>query len=243
MVSEYPLDEKETIIENPDVFLYQHSIITFVSGNPQNEQVNELLSLIPLHRMIIIPNEEWVKALKAKFSFRLIEKKNSRWKLSSSQLSIDNVASYIKTIPEGYTLEKINEKNAGLFLGLLKDEILGLFDEGEFLEKGFGYCIRSGDDIVCAAATGHPPYNQAFEIQVVTDKKHRKKGLATIACAALIKYSLEHGFKPQWDAANKPSVKLAEKLGYTDPIAYNIYFHTVLPLVILRKTRINVLIY
>ncbi len=36
-------------------------------------------------------------------------------------------------------------------------------------------------------------------------------------CAHLIEYSLENDYDPRWDAANKPSVGLALKLGYTDP--------------------------
>lgn len=231
-------------IDKPDILLYHHSFINFISGNPHNEHVKELLSLIPPHKMIFIPNEEWVKALKDNFGFKLIEKKDSRWKLSSTQLSIDHVSNLAKTIPEGYTLEKIDGMNADLFTDTFKEAIFDLFGSAElFLEKGFGYCIRAGDTIVCAAATGDSPYEQAFEIQVMTDKQHRKKGLATIACAALIQYSLENEFKPQWDAENEPSVKLAEKLGFTDPIAYSFYFHAKLPVVILRKTRINVLIY
>jgi len=126
----------------------------------------------------------------------------------------------------------------------LIEAILGLFDSKElFLKKGFGYCLRDGNTIVCAAITGHPPFKNAFEIQVNTDRKYRKKGLATVVCAALIKDSLENGFKPHWDADNKPSVNLALKLGYTNPVPYGYYFHTTLSAIILRKTRMNRLIY
>jgi hypothetical protein len=54
---------------------------------------------------------------------------------------------------------------------------------------------------------------------------------------------LENGIEPCWDAENKNSAKLALKLGYTDPEPYSYYFHTKLPIIILRKLKINRLIF
>ena len=45
-----------------------------------------------------------------------------------------------------------------------------------------------------------------------------------ISCAKLIEYSLQQGLVPHWDADNKPSAKLAKKLGFTKPEKYNAYF-------------------
>ncbi|MHA2073571.1 MAG: GNAT family N-acetyltransferase [Candidatus Hodarchaeales archaeon] len=273
MIQEYPLEKRTTIlphfgdhtkldliikafitegwgkifvdsIEDPKVLLFQHDFFNFLSGNPNNENLEELLSHIPRHKIIILPNEEWAKALKKHFRFKFVKKKNSRWKLSSTDLDLAYISKLEGKFLKGFTLEKIDENNAELFTGELKGEIFDLFDSKElFLKKGFGYCLRDGNTIACAAATGHPPFENAFEIQVITDRKYRKKGLATVACAALIKYSLENGFKPHWDAANKPSVNLALKLGYTNPVPYGYYFHAILPVILLRKTRINRLIY
>jgi RimJ/RimL family protein N-acetyltransferase len=231
-------------MDEPKILLFQHDFFNFLSGNPNNEFLEELLSKIPPHKIIILPNEEWAKSLKKHYGFKFVEKKDDRWKLSSIDLDLVHISNLAGKIPTEYTLEKIDENNVELFTGELKEEIIGLFDSKEiFLKKGFGFCIRDGDTIACAAATGHPPFENAFEIQVITDKKYRKKGLATVACAALIKYSLENDFKPHWDAANKPSVKLALKLGYTNPVPYGFYFHAILFVALLRKTRINKLIY
>lgn len=231
-------------IENPKILLFQLDFVNFVSGNPFNKQITELLSLIPPHKMIFVPTEEWAKILKNHFGFKFVEKKESRWKLFSSQLDINHISNLAGSIPTGFTLEKIDSANAELFTAELKGEIFELFGSKElFLEKGFGFCLREDVTICAAAATGHPPYKKSFEIQVITDRKYRKKGLATVACAALIKYSLENGFKPHWDAASKPSVNLALKLGYTNPVPYGYYFHAILPVILLRKTRINRLIY
>lgn len=273
MIHEYPLEKRTTIlpyfgdhtkldlainafivegwgkvfvdsIHDPKILLLQYSYFNFLSGNPNNDHLEELLSYIPRHKIIILSSEEWVKALKKHFGFRFVEIKNSRWKFSSNDLKITHISKLAENTSTGFILEKINESNLGLFAGELIGAILGLFGSKElFLKKGFGYCLRDGSTIVCAAITAHPPFKNAFEIQVNTDKEYRKKGLATIVCATLIKYSLENGFIPHWDADNKPSVNLALKLGYTNPVQYGYYFHSTLPIIFLRKTRMNRLIY
>ena len=123
---------------------------------------------------------------------------------------------------------------------MMKEYIFSLFGTSEeFLRKGFGYCIMHDQKIICAAATSHPPVENAFEIQIVTRKEYRRQGLATIAAAYLIEYSLENRYDPRWDADNETSAKLAEKLGYSNPVPYKIYFRARLPVVILRKLKIN----
>ena len=47
-----------------------------------------------------------------------------------------------------------------------------------------------------------------------TREDHRRKGLALCCAAQLILSCLEKGKYPSWDAANRASVALAEKLGY-----------------------------
>jgi RimJ/RimL family protein N-acetyltransferase len=126
---------------------------------------------------------------------------------------------------------------------MMQDYIFTLFGTSEeFLKKGFGFCIMHDQKVVCAAATAHPPVDHTFEIQIVTRKEYRRQGLATIAAAYLIAYSLENGYDPKWDADNETSAKLAEKLGYSNPVSYKIHVRAKLPVVILRKLKINNLI-
>ncbi|TFG30915.1 GNAT family N-acetyltransferase, partial [Candidatus Thorarchaeota archaeon] len=88
-----------------------------------------------------------------------------------------------------------------------------------------GFCIKHEGKVVSIAST-FTPFIDEFEIQVMTndDSRYRRKGLATVVSAALLVYALEHGLVPQWDAANESSVKLAKKLGYTNPIKWNSFY-------------------
>ncbi len=60
-------------------------------------------------------------------------------------------------------------------------------------------------------------------LQKVMGADERRKGLATIACAALILRCLDEGLYPSWDAQNMNSVHLAEKLGYEFDHEYTAY--------------------
>lgn len=54
----------------------------------------------------------------------------------------------------------------------------------------------------------------------------RRKGLASVCGAKLILECMKRGLYPSWDAQNKGSVALAEKLGYHfshEYVAYEIF--------------------
>lgn len=53
-----------------------------------------------------------------------------------------------------------------------------------------------------------------IEIEIDTKEEHRRQGLAYACGAKLILECLNKGWYPSWDAQNKWSVALAEKLGY-----------------------------
>jgi predicted GNAT family acetyltransferase len=95
----------------------------------------------------------------------------------------------------------------------------------EFLKHGFGFCIKHGEKVVSMAST-FTPYDDEIEIEIDTcnSPEYRRKGLATVAGAALVEYALEKGLTPNWDAQTPISVELAKKLGYSNPQPYEAFF-------------------
>ena len=53
-----------------------------------------------------------------------------------------------------------------------------------------------------------------IEIEIDTREEYRRKGFAYVCGAKLILECLKRNLYPSWDAHNKGSVALAEKLGY-----------------------------
>ena len=70
------------------------------------------------------------------------------------------------------------------------------------------------DDRIVSGASSYTSYKEGIEIEVDTVPDERRKGLATIVCAALILRCLDDNLYPSWDAQNINSVHLAQKLGY-----------------------------
>lgn len=89
------------------------------------------------------------------------------------------------------------------------------------LQATFGIMILKDDAVVCEAATGAPTHGR-IEVGVATAEAHRQRGLATIACAALIDLCETQGYTTWWDCAtqNVASVRLVRRLGYHNEQEY-----------------------
>ena len=57
-------------------------------------------------------------------------------------------------------------------------------------------------------------------MSLYVDEPYRRKGMATALSAHLLRWCLEHGADPHWDAANPESCALAIKLGYKSAGSY-----------------------
>ncbi len=92
----------------------------------------------------------------------------------------------------------------------------------EYAELGLGAVIRKGHEIV-SGASSYTRYREGIEIEIDTKEAYRRKGLAYVCGAKLILECLERNLYPSWDAQNKWSVSLAEKLGYHFSHEYEVY--------------------
>jgi len=102
----------------------------------------------------------------------------------------------------------------------------------QYKEYGLGVCILTGGEVV-AGISSYSGYGRrsdenlgchgGIEIEVVTREDYRRKGLAYIGAARLFLECDKRGLYPNWDAANKMSVGLAEKLGYHFSHEYVVY--------------------
>ena len=105
---------------------------------------------------------------------------------------------------------------------MTRDFVSPFESKEKYLELGRGMVILKDGKIV-AGASSYTRYKEGIEIEVDTVEAERRKGLATIVCAALILRCLKEGLYPSWDAQNMNSVRLAEKLGYEFDHEYVVY--------------------
>ncbi|MDN4620519.1 GNAT family N-acetyltransferase [Paenibacillus sp. PsM32] len=130
-----------------------------------------------------------------------------------------------KTLPPGYSLQKINE--AVIHKSRLFDE--KYYREywnsiSNYVTNGFGYAIIYKDEVVCEC-TSIFANKWSVEIDIQTDTNHRGLGLASIAAKAFIEHGLNQEQKVIWDCtlSNTVSYQLALQLGFEHVHTYNLW--------------------
>ncbi len=129
------------------------------------------------------------------------------------------------TLPEGLRIEPIDRQlyYQVMNTGWAVDFCSQFRDAEEFLREGIGFVCLLNDEIV-GGASSYIRYSSGIEIQVETRPDCRRVGIAAACCARLILTCLEKGLYPSWDAANRASVALAEKLGYREKGPYPVWY-------------------
>jgi len=196
--------------ESPASAMAYVGCFAFYAGVPDKELVIHK----PEGFVIMVPqNKAWEACIEvcfpeAKKVIRYAIKKDTRFDKK-------RLRSMVAELPDGYELKEIDERLYDMCLsGPVTKDFVSSFDSKEkYLEIGRGMVILKSGRIV-AGASSYTGYKEGIEIEVDTAEEERRKGLATVASAALILRCLEEGLYPSWDAQNMNSVHLAEKLGY-----------------------------
>lgn len=136
---------------------------------------------------------------------------------------INTIPKANQSIPKGYQLRKVDKTIWNRMLqdkyeneDLLKIRLLeSWYSFDEFMNKSVAYCTILDNRIV-AVLVGTASFNKVIAIDIETEEKHRRMGLAYAMAIEFIADCLKKGYIPQWDCveSNPSSYKLAEKLGF-----------------------------
>ncbi len=192
----------------------------FYAGEPSRE----LILAKPAGFLILVPqNEQWAALIEACFPGRC--KRMTRYAIKKdTQFDTGRLLALAQTLPQGYELRRID---GTLYDRCLEAEwsadFVSVFgSKKDFLEKGLGI-VALKDGELAAGASSYSRYREGIEIEVDTRQDQRRLGLATACCAKLILECLDQGLYPSWDAQNRISMHLAEKLGYEFSHKYPVY--------------------
>jgi len=210
-------------IDSPTVAKLQLNILNFIVGDSDGDSAKELLQTIEPMQPLFVP-DDWIDLITEEWGDRLGTQK--RTLMSPDSLDIKYLRELRDRLPEEYKIERVDFEIAKKLDKGVHKHIAMFFDgSADFAENGISFCVKHENKVISIAST-YTPYTNKFDVQVDTidDHHHRRKGLATAVCAALMVYALEHDVVPHWDAANDASVQLALKLGYTDPYEWNLFY-------------------
>lgn len=211
--------------ERPTVAQVLVGDFVFYAGNPHAKQAEALLQNLPENILAIVHTDEWKNRIET-FHKGTIEKiQRYRFKKNVEDLDRNHIEKFLSSLPEGYELKKIDASLAmESSLHEISEDFTGQFNSiDDYINRGLGFAILYDGKVACGASS-YSIYDKGIEIEIATHHEHRRKGLATVAAAALILECLDRRLYPSWDAASLESVKLAQKLGYVLEGPYDTYY-------------------
>lgn len=201
---------------NPTTAMAILGDFTFFAGKPSVEFVSYKPDWCKQDFMIMIPqNEDWQNAIIAFYGSKA--KIVSRYAIKKEPDIFDKtkLEKIVSSLPKEYELRMIDEQLYEMCKAeAWSADLVSQFPNYETYRKlGLGAVICQNNRIV-SGASSYSRYREGIEIEIDTKEEYRRKGLAYVCGAKLILECLNRNLYPSWDAQNKFSVSLAEKLGY-----------------------------
>lgn len=214
--------------EQPDSVMALLGDFCFFAGKPSKELVMYKPDWCEQNFIIMVPqNEAWSALIDKCYQGK--SKKVTRFAIKKEYDIFDKtyLQSIVNSLPAGYELHMMDEK---LFwhcknIDWCRDWVAQYNDYELYHNHGLGVIILK-DRKPVSGASSYSGYQGGIEIEIDTKEEYRRKGLAFVCGAKLILECLKRDWYPSWDAQNKWSVALAEKLGYHfdhEYVAYEIY--------------------
>lgn len=166
--------------------------------------------------MIMVPqNNSWQDTILQFYQEKA--KIVSRYAIKKEPYCFDKekLETIIAALPEPYKLCMIDENLYHLCKAesWSADLVSQFSDYESYRNLGIGAVICK-DNTIVSGASSYSRYQEGIEIEIDTREDYRRKGFASVCGAKLILECLKRNLYPSWDAQNKASVSLAEKLGY-----------------------------
>ena len=197
----------------------------FYAGKPDEKLLRNKPKGCKSDFIIMIPqNDEWAELIEKCYENNA--KKVTRYAFKKEPDIFDKckLSQAVLRIPKEYSLKLLEEKE---YILCNKEkwsvDLVSQFKKYETYKKlGIGVVALKDGELV-SGASSYSRYKDGIEIEVDTREDHRRKGLAYACAAKLILECLDRGLYPSWDAQNKWSLALAEKLGYNYSHEYKAY--------------------
>lgn len=175
--------------------------------------------------IIMVPeNNAWGRLIEENYGGKAVKKERYAIKTEKDVFDREKLIQIENSLSDGYALHFIDEElfwkcRENLYY---KDFVAQYADYEAYCKHGLGVVCMKGDEIV-SGASSYSGYIGGIEVEVDTKEEYRRRGFAAACAAKLILECLNRGWYPKWDAENKWSVALAEKLGYHYSHAYTAY--------------------
>ena len=160
-------------------------------------------------------NEKWSIVIEQVYKEEAIIEPRYAIKKEKGIFDVKKLKKIVEECNKDYEIKLIDEKLYGVTLKneWSKDFCYQFKNYLDFKERGLGVVALYNGELV-SGASSYAAYKGGIEIEIQTRVDFRRRGLASVCGAKLILECIKRNLYPSWDAQNKSSVALAEKLGY-----------------------------
>jgi GNAT superfamily N-acetyltransferase len=210
--------------ENPSIYALVIGPFWYFAGDTSGASARELAAEFPPYALLMPSAPGWLETVQAVFGERLTA--FTRYSFSSADLSEEHLNSLLAQSKHRDAILLIDEKLAS-HLASLPDSPFDLSDfdsAADFAARAPGFTLLDGEKLI-GLAYASLVCSQGIEVSIFVEESYRRQGAATALAARLLLASLERGLRPNWDAANRESCNLAEKLGYRPVESYTSWYY------------------
>lgn len=215
--------------DNPACSVVLAADFYFILGKYKESEEDSIIHIISEHRVyaIVLDAQEWspfLERLQREFpeSYRSF----TRYAIKGRRewFNKESLERFVKAVEPKFRTERIDERifHIALSGSWTRDLCSNYKSLEEFQKHGIGYVIMDGNEII-SGASSYGYYQDRVEVTIETKQEYRRKGLGLACASAMILECLERDIYPRWDAANRISVTVAEKLGYRFSHEYTVY--------------------
>lgn len=207
----------------PSVYRITIGPFWYFAGEARSPSGVEMLKNFPPYNLLMPSSPGWAELARELFGERL--KTNNRYSFSTAELSTSHLEALLERSEHRERLVPIDAQLAARLPSSSSPYFeLDAFDSAEdFAQRGLGFAAMAGEEVM-GVAYSSLVFSRGLEVSIFVDEKYRRQGVATALGAKLALEALRRGLRPNWDAANPESCRLAEKLGYILTESYEAYF-------------------
>jgi GNAT superfamily N-acetyltransferase len=197
----------------------------FFAGLPNEELVKYKPQGHNKNFIIMVPqNNNWASTIVNCYGDKAKRVVRYAFKKEPNVFCKEKLQEAANSLPPEYSLKMIEKDIFDLCRSneWSRDLVSQYKDYKMYENLGIGVAILK-DGALIAGASSYSSYKDGIEIEIDTNPEYRRRGLAYVCGAKLILECLNRNLYPSWDAQNKWSAALAEKLGYHLDYEYPAY--------------------
>lgn len=211
-------------LDQPQAYAITVGPFWYFAGEARGAGGVELMKKFPAYNLLMPSPDQWLEVARETFGDRL--KPFTRYSFSAANLSEPHLAGLLEQSRHQTLITPLVVSLAEKLAGLPESyfEISDFDSALDFIQRGFGFAALDGEQLMGVAYTSLV-YSSGIEVSIFIEERYRQQGVATALAARLLLECLRQGVRPNWDAANPESCKLALKLGYSFVGTYDAYYY------------------